>query len=214
MRRQTGSRVKLTPRLILLGGTVVWIVIIVVLGLPRLREIRERENRIEEISSRLDQLGHWRDAAPQRLYTTAGWDSITSLNYPKYFPRELSVEEYFYQLAGTASRSGVDPIVVQNLDKNRGRGGEGAIITCDFSGDDITALRDRLSTVDLPERSLGLVPYHVNVKFESSYSNLVQFIDKLTEVKRAMSVNKVDLRQVGQQVSVTMELEYYVQAGN
>ncbi|MCP4549883.1 MAG: hypothetical protein GY835_25790 [bacterium] len=194
---------------------VVWLISFFLLALPRYRESLRKDHLIDDIAIRIDELSGWNKNLAIQGEDEMTWKTVLDSSYEEYFPKERQVGNVFRQIAGAADRSGVDPIMVQSP----GSRSEIPVapITSGYFEDDYTLnLINRMgqTTDSKPTAITRISPNRLRVRFNSTYTQFVHFMDELTLIPRALSVNSLSVRDSKEGVTVTLEMEYYAQASN
>ncbi len=212
--------------LLSLASVLGWVAIFAFVVWPALRGSREGETHIDDMSDRIELLGGWHDGRRQLVVEDDAWNQELNDRFDTMFPRERDLEQLFYDIAAAANRSAVDPvqISVKNAGFEMERRDE--IPPTDL-GDDMDdymdgdmddggseSLYDNLGLSPADFASAELESHYLFLHLDAGYENIASFLDEVSRLPRAVTVNKLNMQQGGSSVVAFIELEYYVQAAN
>lgn len=189
-----------------------WLIVFAWLAAAGLARVRENRALVARLDARLEALGVWTAIAPPEREGAARWEDAVLARFDARFPAERGLERLFLSLAEAARRSGVDPIQVQVAAEPvaalTGRRADGLTIEEPPLAEELDALG-----VEPPRLEGGHLSAHrLELRFASEYGQLATFLHELRRVERAVAVRRLQVLPGRQEdVSVIMELEFYVQ---
>ncbi|MBN2170461.1 MAG: hypothetical protein JW819_03955 [Candidatus Krumholzibacteriota bacterium] len=200
-------------RLAQLAVVVAWLAVFAWLAAAGLARVRENRALVAQLDARLEALGVWTAITPPEREAASRWKDAILARFDTRFPPERGLERLFLSLAEAARQSGVDPIQVQVAPEpletlvNR-RTTASLYVEEPPLAEELEALG-----VEPPRLDGGrLVAHRLELRFASEYGQLAVFLHELRRVERAVVVRRLQILPGRQEdISVTMELEFYVQ---
>jgi hypothetical protein len=204
------------------GLILAWAAAFAFLVWPALRDNQDDELRIEDMDRRIELLSGWNEGRRHLTVDPDAWSRELNQRFDGMFPKERRLQELFYEIAAAANRSDVDPVKISvknpsfaeemreeipsedmgNMGDGMGEGVGGESLHSSLG----------LSAAEFPDDELE--SHRLAVQLDAGYENIARFLDEVSQLERAVTVNKLNLQQGGRGVVAMIELEYYVQATN
>ncbi len=198
-----------------IGGILFWAVLTSLLAFPSVKKSVDNQAKIADLDSRINSLAEWTAAPNLPDSSVAGWRRNLESRWNSLFPDKKEVEDLFYVLARSANHCGIDPIQVQmkeSSSRRRQRQPPPDDESSDGEGDGDEELLDQLSLSSAFYPSSNLKTNVLQVHFSGEFADVAEFLDALRRIPRALKVTSFELKENVNEVTVDMELEYYVQS--
>lgn len=197
-------------RWLIVGGIVLWILILLAGAVPTMKRVRQNVHDLEAANDRLASLSEWSIAGAWMGEAALRWEPALDAEYSRLFPDHDDREALFLDLARVARDSGVEPLMLEELPRH-----DNADTNDDEQLDEVDpAVADLLDRF-APDRtnlpSSELESFRLKAGFETDFANLTRFLSGLTRIDRAYSLERLRAEPIHGQIAVEMELAVYVQ---
>jgi hypothetical protein len=211
--RATAKQKRSVKRRLWIAGLLFWAAFSSFLALPSFNSSRSNEEIIADLNARIGELSRWTSVAAAPDSSLALWRDRQDLRFNALFPRKQDVEQLYHHLALSARRCGIDPIHLKMKEQpsRRRRSPKADKDKYVLPGPD-TELMRQISINPGSFPSSKLQANVLQLQFNANFSQLIEYLEDLRQMPRALNVISLDLKESFARVKVDLELEYYVQS--
>lgn len=190
-----------------------WLAVFFAGAWPAWKAAYRNADRIEETSARIEALTSMASAGAWFNAVAARWEPVQREQYERLFPPEKDRELLFLQVAQMARQADIDPFELREIPIPLDPAGSSGVDPLAMSSEEeeLALLVEQFATDTSSLPRSDLHSYRLQAVFQADYARVARFLAHLQEIPRALTVHSLSAVDAGNDIRVTLELEFYAQ---